>query len=94
MVFVLMIRRLFLGFPVLLAPLSLAAVEPTDLRLPTENHALLDKQPDKFYMYVERTFEGQTTKPWEAGSFGFVRSPDPHRRPRRGNRDDKIPRGK
>jgi murein DD-endopeptidase MepM/ murein hydrolase activator NlpD len=70
-----MIRRLSRCLAVLLAPLAFAAVEPTDLRLPTENHALLNKQPDKFYMYVERTFEGQTTKPWEAGSFGFVRSP-------------------
>jgi murein DD-endopeptidase MepM/ murein hydrolase activator NlpD len=29
---------------------------------------------DQFYMYVERTFEGETSHPWEAGSFGFVRT--------------------
>ena len=26
-------------------------------------------------MYVDRTFEGETTQPWEGGSFGYVRSP-------------------
>ncbi len=72
---VIMIRRLFLSCAAWFVPLAFAAVEPTDLRLPTENHALLANQPDKFFMYVERTFEGQTTKPWEAGTFGFVRSP-------------------
>lgn len=45
-----------------------------DLRLPTENHHLLTGEPDRFYMYVDRTFEGRTTKPWEAGTFGFVRN--------------------
>ena len=57
--------------------LSLAGVlsaAPIDLRLPTENQHLLTGEPDQFYMYVDRNFEGQVTKPWEAGSFGFVRS--------------------
>ncbi len=57
--------------------LSLAAVlgaAPIDLRLPTQNQHLLTGEPDQFYMYVDRNFEGQVTKPWEAGSFGFVRS--------------------
>ena len=48
--------------------------EPLDLRLPTENHHLFTNQPDRFYMYVDRSFEGTTTKPWEAGSFGYVRN--------------------
>jgi hypothetical protein len=48
---------------------------PLELVLPTENHHLFTGEPEKFYMYVDRTFEGVTTKPWEAGSFGFVRSP-------------------
>ena len=47
---------------------------PIDLRLPTENQHLFTGEPDRFYMYVDRNFEGQMTKPWEAGSFGFVRS--------------------
>ncbi len=45
-----------------------------DLRLPTENHYLFTEEPDRFYMYVDRTFEGETSKPWEGGSFGLVRN--------------------
>jgi hypothetical protein len=56
----------------LLFPLTASAV---DLQLPTENHHLFSGEPDKFYMYVDRIFEGETTKPWEGGSFGFVRTP-------------------
>lgn len=47
---------------------------PLDLRLPTENAHLFTGELDRFYMYVDRNFEGQQTKPWEAGSFGFVRT--------------------
>lgn len=46
-----------------------------ELLLPTENQHLFSGQPDRFYMYVDRTFEGQVTKPWEGGSYGFVRTP-------------------
>ena len=49
--------------------------QPIDLRLPTENHHLFSSEPEKFYMYVDRNFEGQHTKPWEGGAFGFVRTP-------------------
>ena len=66
-----MVRTLALA-AVLLVPLAASAVE---LRLPTENHHLFSGQPEKFYMYVDRTFEGETSKPWEGGSFGFVRTP-------------------
>lgn len=45
-----------------------------DLHLPTENHHLFTNQPERFYMYVDRTFEGQTSTPWEGGSFGYVRN--------------------
>jgi murein DD-endopeptidase MepM/ murein hydrolase activator NlpD len=45
-----------------------------DLRLPTENHHLFTNEPDRFYMYVERSFEGQATKPWEGGTYGYVRN--------------------
>lgn len=48
---------------------------PPVVCLPTENHFLLSDEPEKFYMYVDRTFEGETTKAWEAGMFGNVRSP-------------------
>jgi murein DD-endopeptidase MepM/ murein hydrolase activator NlpD len=45
-----------------------------DLRLPTENPHLFAGAPEQFYMYVDRTFEGQTSQPWEGGTFGFVRN--------------------
>ncbi|MCU0780634.1 MAG: M23 family metallopeptidase [Akkermansiaceae bacterium] len=51
------------------------AVEPADLRLPTENDNLLKGRPADFYMYVDRTFEGVVSKPWEGGTFGFTRTP-------------------
>ncbi len=57
--------------------LSLAgflSATPIDLRLPTDNQHLFTGEMDQFYMYVDRNFEGQVTKPWEAGSFGFVRT--------------------
>jgi murein DD-endopeptidase MepM/ murein hydrolase activator NlpD len=49
--------------------------EPLDLVLPTANQHLFSGELEKFYMYVDRTFEGETSKPWEGGSFGYVRSP-------------------
>jgi murein DD-endopeptidase MepM/ murein hydrolase activator NlpD len=48
---------------------------PLELKLPTENNHLFTGQPERFYMYVDRSFEGETSKPWEGGSFGYVRSP-------------------
>jgi hypothetical protein len=66
----------------MLRPLALAAalffpatLSALELQLPTENHHLFTGEPEKFYMYVDRTFEGETSKPWEGGSFGFVRTP-------------------
>jgi murein DD-endopeptidase MepM/ murein hydrolase activator NlpD len=53
---------------------SLLAAAPLEIRLPTENQHLFAGELDQFYMYVDRNFEGQLTKPWEAGSYGFVRS--------------------
>lgn len=47
---------------------------PIELLLPTENHHLFSDEPERFYMYVDRNFEGQISQPWEAGSFGFVRT--------------------
>lgn len=58
-------------FSLILAGAARAGI---DLRLPTENHHLFNGAPEKFYMYVDRTFEGVTSQPWEAGSFGLVRN--------------------
>jgi murein DD-endopeptidase MepM/ murein hydrolase activator NlpD len=49
--------------------------ERLELVLPTENHHLFTDTPEKFYMYVDRTFEGETSQPWEGGAFGYTRSP-------------------
>lgn len=63
--------RFLFSISVIVSTLSAA---PLDLRLPTENQHLFTGELDRFYMYVDRTFEGQVTRPWEAGSFGFVRN--------------------
>jgi murein DD-endopeptidase MepM/ murein hydrolase activator NlpD len=63
----------------LLLPLLLAltpfARGQNGLVLPTENTALLEKQPAGYFQFVDRTFEGEKTTPWEGGQFGFVRDP-------------------
>ncbi len=61
-------------FAIALSVVSSLAAEPLDLHLPTENHCLFTGEFGRFFMYVDRNFEGQATKPWEAGSYGFVRS--------------------
>ena len=57
----------------LAAPLTIQA--QLGLMLPTENTALLTKGPAGYFQYVDRTFEGEKTTPWEGGQFGFVRDP-------------------
>ncbi len=44
-------------------------------RLPTNNDALFRGDMKSYFTYVDRTFEGVTTQPWEAGTYGFVRNP-------------------
>jgi len=65
-----MIRALF--FLTAACGSALAAI---DLRLPTDNHHLFTGEYDRFYMYVDRIFEGETSQPWEGGAFGYVRTP-------------------
>lgn len=48
--------------------------QPLKLRLPTDNRSILDNRPDKFYMYVHRSFEGESSRPWQGGGYGFVRN--------------------
>lgn len=61
---------------ILLLTLALASSlqAAIDLRLPTQNQHLFTEEPERFYMYVDRIFEGETSKPWEAGCFGYVRN--------------------
>ena len=65
-----MIPRLFAALLLLAAPAHAALFD-----WPTENRALLEGRPEDFYMYVDRHFEGVASKPWQGGSFGFVRGP-------------------
>ena len=44
-------------------------------RFPTANHSLIDGRGEDFFMYCDRNFEGQKSKPWEAGGYGMVRNP-------------------
>lgn len=44
------------------------------LVLPTDNKYLITKDYERFYMYVFRSFEGEESKPWSAGTYGFVRT--------------------
>lgn len=48
---------------------------PLDLRLPTENKALLTGQGDEFFQFIDRDFEGEKSHPWQGGQFGFFRDP-------------------
>lgn len=61
--------------PTLLLAVSPLLAAPEDIRLPTANVYLLEGQPEKFYQYIDRDFEGQQTKAWEGGGYGFVRNP-------------------
>jgi murein DD-endopeptidase MepM/ murein hydrolase activator NlpD len=65
-----------------LVPLAAQTVQtqrPASLRplidFPTANRAILDGRPQDFYMYVDRNFEGENSKPWEGGQYGYVRGP-------------------
>lgn len=60
--------------PFLALVLASAVHAGIDLRLPTENNHLFTGEPERFYMYVDRTFEGVASKPWEGGSYGYVRT--------------------
>jgi len=51
------------------------AATPFDIQLPTANDNLFTGHPECFYMYVDRNFEGERSKPWQGGGYGFVRSP-------------------
>lgn len=46
------------------------------LALPTDNNAIYQTAGGpEFYMYVDREFEGENSKPWQGGQYGFVRNP-------------------
>ena len=53
---------------------SAANEVPLGLQLPTYNKYIFTKEPQKFYMYTDRYFEGEKSKPWTAGQYGYVRN--------------------
>lgn len=58
-----------------IASVAFAQSNPVQpLVLPTANEHLLNNENEKFYMYVYRNFEGQESRPWTGGKYGFVRS--------------------
>lgn len=71
--------RLLCQLPVLalLCLPCLCRGEGVDLvyRFPTANHALAEGRGEDFYMYCDRNFEGEKSKPWQAGGYGMVRTP-------------------
>ena len=54
---------------------SEAQIRPLGLVLPTDNDAIFSTNPENFYMYTNRSFEGKASTPWQAGQFGYVRNP-------------------
>lgn len=69
-----MTYRMTFGCGALLALLS-AEARALDLVLPTPNRALFDDGGPAFYMYVNRSFEGDSSHPWQGGQYGFWRNP-------------------
>lgn len=51
------------------------SVVALDLRLPTDNEALLREDGPGYFQFVDRNFEGQVSYPWQGGQFGFWRDP-------------------
>jgi murein DD-endopeptidase MepM/ murein hydrolase activator NlpD len=50
---------------------------PIEISLPTANDALFRGGGPDFYQYIEREFQGEKSKPWQGGRYGFVRNPVP-----------------
>ncbi len=51
---------------------SCSEATPLRLVLPTDNRAIFT-DPEAFYMYTDRFFEGVRSKPWQGGTYGYVR---------------------
>jgi len=60
---------------VLWVALPLGAYAAPVIDFPTDNRALLERKPQDFFMYVDRNFEGEQSKPWQGGQYGYVRGP-------------------
>ncbi len=59
----------------LLAVVSFGSLQASeDFCLPTENDFIFSNHQERFYMHAERFFEGEASKPWMAGCYGYVRN--------------------
>ncbi len=58
------------------APRATAPTQVRDLSysLPTGNKELFSGNPENFFMYVDRKFEGVESRPWKGGDYGFTRN--------------------
>ncbi len=56
-------------------PIMRGQSEAVEITLPTDNKALFHGGGPEFYQYIEREFQGEKSKPWEGGGYGFVRNP-------------------
>lgn len=65
----------FITVLALLCSTGWAAPQDLVFRLPTANKALFTTGQDDYYVYVDRIFEGEKTRPWQAGTYGMVRNP-------------------
>ncbi len=54
---------------------SARQVKDLSYSLPTDNDALYKGDNEGYFMYCDRLFEGEKSKPWEAGGYGLVRNP-------------------
>src|SRR2546421_1384725 len=59
----------------ILAIAAAHGAEPLNLVLPTDNDALFRGAGEEFYQYIERDYQGEKSRPWEGGRYGFVRNP-------------------
>lgn len=52
----------------------LSSASALDLGLPTDNRALLEGNPQDYYMHTNRYVDGKNVRPWSAGQYGYVRN--------------------
>lgn len=55
--------------------MHLHAATDIAFKLPTDNDALYRGDNEGYFMYCDRLFEGKKSTPWEAGTYGFTRTP-------------------
>lgn len=73
-------RPASISVALLLVAAATPTVDGTEIRqlelvLPTANREIFGADPSRFYMYTNRSFEGRQSNPWQAGKYGYTRSP-------------------